>query len=292
MQCAICAGTNGTGHIFREMMFGTRSEFPYWECNSCGCLQIVAPPNDLSSYYPEDYYAFSQSANRWKTWYYKTHFIAPRLMRKIRRCSADIASVIEAAPKKGARILDVGCGGGRLVEILRNLGFDAHGIDPFAASSNEFVKNATLENVDGGWDLIMFHHSLEHRLDQVQTLQEARNKLKTGGTCLVRIPVATWAWQHYGRDWAQLDAPRHLIIHTPKSFWIAANSAGFATGRTIFDSNIFMLYASELYRRGIPLHGTEFREKFSAEEMRAFGRRADEFNRQGQGDQAAFIMRK
>ncbi len=151
-----------------------------------------------------------------------------------------------------------------MVETLRLMGFDAQGIDPFIKATKPYIRRAYLDEVQGGWDLIMFHHSFEYMPSHVEILRCARSKLSEGGKCLVRIPVVNWAWEHYGRDWAQLDVPRHLVIHTPRSFELAANAAGFHLERTIFDFNEFQFYASELYRRDLSLmarrQSTRFRE--------------------------------
>jgi hypothetical protein len=129
-----------------------------------------------------------------------------------------------------------------------------------------------------------------HGQKHVEMLRCVRSKLSAGGKCLVRIPAVSWAWEHYGRDWAQLDAPRHLVIHTPRSFQLTANAAGFQIERTIFHSNEFQFYASELYRRDLSLHGKEAVDAFSRSEIRKFRAQADNLNRQQLGDQAAFFM--
>ena len=41
------------------MMFGYRETFTYFQCNLCRCLQIAEMPQDMSRYYPQDYYSFS-----------------------------------------------------------------------------------------------------------------------------------------------------------------------------------------------------------------------------------------
>ena len=271
-------------------MFGMHKEFNYWECSVCGCLQIMVVPDNLEEYYPKNYYSFSTHEPIWKNWYYRSHFEAPALMSLIRRCPPDISSIIAARPKRGARILDVGCGGGRLVRTLRSFGYEAYGIDPFLKAELPYIRNALLTDVDDGWDLIMFHHSLEHSNNHAEMLRNARSKLALGGVCLVRMPVATWAWEHYGRDWVQLDAPRHLVIHTPKSFLLTAESAGFQTTRVIYDSNEFQFYASELYQRDIPLHQFDARKQLSRSEKRSFRAHADRLNREQIGDQAAFFL--
>jgi SAM-dependent methyltransferase len=272
------------------MMFGTRKEFIYWECLGCGCLQISVVPNNLGDYYPKNYYSFSIPEPAWKNWYYRAHFEFPALMRLLRRCPPDISSVIAANPKPGARILDVGCGGGQLVRTLRRFGYEAYGTDPFLKAKLPYLRNSLLEDIDDEWDLIMFHHSLEHMQNHAETLRCARSKLAPGGVCLVRIPVATWAWEHYGRDWVQLDAPRHFVIHTPKSFLLTAESAGFQTIRVIFDSNEFQFFASELYQRDIPLQDCNVSEQLSRSKKRGYRAHADRLNRDQLGDQAAFFL--
>jgi hypothetical protein len=44
-------------HQVREMFFGSREQFCYVECPSCGSLQIEQIPTDLSRFYPTNYYA-------------------------------------------------------------------------------------------------------------------------------------------------------------------------------------------------------------------------------------------
>lgn len=279
-------------------MFGTRDEFTYWECSTCGCLQIAEIPERLGDYYPRDYYSFALDLPAFDKWLYRVFFRAPSLAPLIRRASRDeffadqkFQAVVDAKPPRGARILDVGCGSGKLVTVLRNVGYDAVGVDPFLNAPSEYLRKTTFEETEGGWDLIMFHHSLEHMPDHVHVLRTAREKLAPGGKCLVRIPIAAWAWKHYGRDWVQLDAPRHLVIHSPKSFRRAAVLAGFEEPRIIFDSTVFQFYGSELYKRDIPLSQKDPEwAQLSPETLRRDAERATELNRLQQGDQAAFFL--
>jgi len=57
MSCRICGNDEGNKkYIAKEMMYGFRDEFEYMKCSNCGCLQLVNIPDDLSKYYPNDYY--------------------------------------------------------------------------------------------------------------------------------------------------------------------------------------------------------------------------------------------
>lgn len=298
MTCIICSATSGTGHVFREMMFGTRDQFEYWECSACGCLQLVNTPEQLGNYYPDGYYSFEMDLKPIDQFLYRVYFKAPQLANLIRRVRRNVyfadqkfQAVVEAKLKPGARVLDVGCGAGQLVTILRGLGFDAHGIDAFAKVETPFIRRSTLESEPGGWDLIMFHHSLEHMSDNVGVLRDAQEKLNPAGTCLVRIPLAAWAWKRYGKNWVQLDAPRHVTIHTPGSFRLAAEKAGFQVSKVIFDSTVFQFFGSEMYEKDIPLSKKEpERLGWTKEQSRVFSAQAEELNRQQMGDQASFYL--
>ena len=292
MECAFCGGTRGTDYVFREMKYGTRDKFNYWECLACGCLQIVTIPENMGTYYADDFFASTFRFGALELLFYRAYQMAPHLGKMIRPAPEAFQSVLDAGLSPGARILDVGCGGGKLVTVLRSLGYDAHGIDPFVREETGCVHRSYLQDVTAkDWDLIMFHHSLEHMSDHVHVLRLAREKLAPGGTCLVRIPVANWAWKNYRENWAQLDAPRHLIIHTPKSFKLAFEAAGFHASRIEFDSGPFQFYASELYQRDTPLAeaGAQVAGLGSAA-LRQMRVRSSELNRQQLGDQAAFFL--
>jgi hypothetical protein len=90
----------------------------------------------------------------------------------------------------------------------------------------------------------------------------------------------------------QLDPPRHLCVHTEKSFRLAAAQAGFRVARVIYDSWELQFWGSELYQKDIPLHTgqKELAQHFSSGELHNFRRRADELNTRGLGDQAIFFL--
>ena len=70
--CQICGNNvNNTLYIVREMMIGFRSEFKYFQCASCNCLQIEEVPHDMDKFYPFNYYSFSQNLLKKNTWFKK-----------------------------------------------------------------------------------------------------------------------------------------------------------------------------------------------------------------------------
>lgn len=291
-SCAVCESGEGNLHQVREMMLGTGAIFPYWECRRCGCISLSSVPEDPGKYYPSaTYYSFQEST--------------PSTLRKIRdrvslspvfyplACSrrTDLDVVRRVRLSKTMALLDVGCGNGRLVGDLREYGYNAVGVDPFIAEDviDRFgvrVWRKTLSRVDGNYNVILFRHALEHM--PIGSLRLARSRLKEGGVCVVCLPIVGWAWLHYKTNWSQLDAPRHLFLHTRKSLELLARNSGFRVERVVFDSNEFQFWASDAYSNDIYLKDAKRPSGFGLLKMRA---RAKLLNQRGMGDAAQFYLR-
>jgi len=323
--CRICGDRwDHPQFALREMMFGTREVFDYFQCRRCGCLQIDVVPADLSPYYPPEYYSFNPRAEAWDR--------KPPLRRMLEKWRvgnalfgrgyklARIAGQLVDLPKEvrevgpwlrqcgissfRARFLDVGCGTSSWwLDTLRALGFrKLCGVDPYI--SNDLEKDGIpilkrkLEEVSGEFDLVTFHHSLEHIPDQSATLAAARSILRKGGFCLVRLPVvSSAAWEEYGTDWVELDPPRHLYLHSQESMRLVTERAGFDLVDYVSDSTEFEFWGSEQYRRGQPLMAegsflrTPWQSDFTFRQMADFRKRAKELNRSGRGGRGCFFLK-
>jgi SAM-dependent methyltransferase len=314
-MCRICFHGEGNATFeAREMMFGSRERFTYVECAGCGCLQIARVPDDLSRHYPEGYYSFAGH----RPHRLKRHLKAARARQALGRTSLlgwvtvrlwgmpELASWLRPLHlDPDAAILDVGCGSGDLLLELSDLGFRRlTGVDPFIAHDLHYEEGVSvlrrpISEVEGSFDLVMFHHAFEHVANPGETLQEAARLLRPGGIALIRIPVAgTYAWRTYGADWVQLDAPRHLFLHTEDSMARLARDAGLTIDEIVYDSSAFQFWGSEQYRRDVPLadersHARDPKNSlFSREQIRQFEVRARELNAAGDGDQACFFLRR
>lgn len=307
MICEFCENTEAfVIHKAREMMLGTRDTFDYLECTNCGCVRISSVPHNLGDYYPPDKYYSLNSPVNWRAhvrrsvlkiallhdWLYRVSLMVRSFL------SAKLVKLLELEQCMKMRILDVGSGAALFVKDLRAVGFSrAMGVDPFIAVDiyddlGLVVKKGFLADLDDGWDRIIFIHSFEHIPDQVGTLRLVRAKLSASGVAIISMPIASWAWKHYGTDWVQLDAPRHLCLHTEQSFRIAASKAGFTITKVVYDSSAFQFFGSELYRRDVPWKDfpKNLRRYFSASELARFRQRAIELNDSGVGDQAVFFL--
>jgi SAM-dependent methyltransferase len=294
VSCKICESDSGIIHTAAEKMLGLGDQFHYFECGACGALSLMDPPSDWAPYYPADYYSFSASENSLKQrivdWFRVRNF--PVLSSAVKRWRP-FETLHSLSPlKKNDRVLDVGCGAGEVVQRLRLQGILAEGIDPFITEDVvrggvTVVRKAYLAEIVGQYDVILLSHSLEHMPNQLETLRLIRERLTRTGRAVIRIPIVNKAWQMYHENWTQLDAPRHLFIHTPSSLSKLAEQAGMSVVGTVYDSNELQFFSLG-YQQGLTLN--QCVAACSSAQRRVFRREARKLNKQGLGDTASFIL--
>lgn len=272
--CRICKNSEGnTVYVAREMMFGLKDEFKYFECKQCGCLQIEEFPAHMARYYPDHYYSFNDYDGKkfkgipglFNRMRYSSLIFGGNAVQKIAGTFSGINDFYifrGLGLTKNTRILDVGCGNGRsflypLAEIgfKQIMGCDPHLKSPITYPNGLQIKNSKIDELTGTWDIITYHHSFEHIDNPLENLQKVFQLLAPGGVCIIRIPTASsFAWQHYRTNWVQLDAPRHFFLHSVKSMQMLAATAGLELYQTVYDSHHFQFSGSENYVNNIPLH--------------------------------------
>jgi len=169
----------------------------------------------------------------------------------------------------GARVLDAGAGGGRLVAALAARGHDAYGIEPSARSRERAVaagldvRAETLgEHAARDLDAVVMWHVLEHLDDPLGALERVRGWLKPGGLVLLGVPNRESVQARMaGPGWLHFDAPRHRVHLTPRGLEALAHSAGFerpATHHMIWEHNPAGMWMAILTRMGmapgLPFH--------------------------------------
>jgi 2-polyprenyl-3-methyl-5-hydroxy-6-metoxy-1,4-benzoquinol methylase len=313
--CRICGNGDGNVlHLVREMMFGLRDEFRYIECGSCGCLQIEEHPQDLARYYPSEYYSF----DRVKTGLLRDYFQSVRVRHGVGRRtplgwvltrflgeSVVVPWVKVLKIKASDSILDVGSGQGRHLLELRAAGFrnvigvDAYIDSPITYANGVRILKKGLEGVTEQYDLVMLHHSFEHMADPAAELRHIERVVKPGGYALIRTPIVPcYAWKTYGVHWVQLDAPRHLFVHSLRSINVLLAKTSLRLMKVEYDSTALQFVGSEQYRENIPLWGAESyyvrpdASRFKTEDMRRFRALAGELNARGDGDSVCLYLQK
>jgi 2-polyprenyl-6-hydroxyphenyl methylase/3-demethylubiquinone-9 3-methyltransferase len=109
------------------------------------------------------------------------------------------ARLVPQAPRQGAILLDLACGGGLLAPLLagyRHLGVDlGHEATQIARAHGVTVVRAdvlALPFQDGCADVVVAGEILEHVLDLEQAVAEACRVLKPGGTFVCDTLADTW----------------------------------------------------------------------------------------------------
>jgi len=321
-ECRVCGNDkNNRIHTAREMMFGTRETFDYLECAVCGTIQIVEIP-DLRRHYPENYYSLASDEKL----YIETHLrrrIAARLAGNYFMKGKNLLGKYLAEKKEWlrfnfahslrepllgidfqSRILDFGCGDGKLLRNLYFYGFrNLTGADAFIEKDIFYpngikIYKRRLNEIATEFDLVMLHHSFEHLPDPLETLREIHRLLADEKFCLIRIPVANYAWEKYGINWVQFDAPRHLFLYTEKSLQILAEKSGFTVEKVVYDSEEFQFWASEYYAKDIAMNETDWfkldfeQSLFNKKQFDDWKAEAEKLNQEKRGDQACFYLRK
>jgi SAM-dependent methyltransferase len=134
------------------------------------------------------------------------------------------------------RVLDVGCGSGALLRILRDGGWDAVGVE----TSPEAVAEASKQNLEvslgelpdmsfehATFDAVIMKHSLEHTHDPAAVLREVAQILRPRGIAVIGVPnMASLEARAFGSCWRQIDAPRHLYHFTPVTLNLLLSKSG------------------------------------------------------------------
>lgn len=281
---------------------------------------ISSVPDNLGDYYPDHYYSFIgrtggvAKISRLRRWLRAKRSLymlygKDTIGRLISKIGQDYFPYqwrwfYHTNMRPASSILDVGCGSGTLLRTLRDNGFtNLHGVDPYIKNdiieSNLYIARGQIRDIQGEYDLVMFHHSLEHFPDNTDALSAAYSLCKPGGTVLIRIPVSDgYGWQTYREKWFALDAPRHLAIPSRIGLSELARKIGFEVVDIRSDSESVLFWGSELYVRGLPFIQPDGRqtasalEIFSRSEMDDFERRIKQLNDGNQGDLACITLRR
>lgn len=215
MKCYLC-------HNIMKPFF-RKNGYTIYECLTCG-LKTTDLSEDYESfvekYYSKGYYtgdpryaAYASYANdKWHILQNMKHFLS-----KIKKY------------KKGGKLLDVGCAMGYFVELAKNAGFDAYGLDAseFAAKKakarlNGRIQQGTIEEAkypEKSFDIITMFDVIEHLGDPARDLQKLLALLKDDGILMIATGnTESLAARVLKRRWTFYIPPQHLYFFTKNTF--------------------------------------------------------------------------
>lgn len=302
-NCPFCCSASVAERFeARELIVGTRESYAYCRCAPCGAVYIADATLDLKSLYPEEYLAFGDPSRR------SARALNDRIVALIDATRwTKILRTNRINLTKETRFADVGCGDPWLLRAMVKLGYkNLTGIDPYVPArvdtSGITMLRRTLDDMAvaqehaAEFDVVMFHHSLEHVPDPAASLRAASKVLAPNGVIFVRLPVVNEAWERYREAWWGICAPQHLSIPSERSMHALAERTGFTISGIVYDSTRMQFIVSEAHARN-----RSRAEAFPSSPLRKIAvaagtmhlwLRARRLNAQRRGDQAAFVLQR
>lgn len=115
-----------------------------------------------------------------------------------RRHLEEVAGIVERAMGRGP-VVEVGCGKGTFLGMMRDRGFEAIGFDPAYEGDSPHVVRACFEPSTGiRAESVVLRHVLEHIRDPVSFLEVIR-QANRGGRIYIEVPCFDWICAH--RAW-------------------------------------------------------------------------------------------
>ncbi len=210
------------------------------QCGGCGLPYMPEVPSEAAV---ETDFEWSESfaRERYERWMRNPWMRAWTALVTILRPSREsraLRVVRRFAP--GGRLLDVGCGDGRLAALAQKRGFDATGIElspKMAAKARWRLGDSRVilgrleacELPPGSFDVIVTVSFLEHEPAPGPALQRMLNLLRPGGVCVQKTPNYDSSLRKWlGRRWSGYRWPEHVQYFSPDTLTRLLESHGMS----------------------------------------------------------------
>lgn len=168
-------------------------------CRACGLVFVnpLPSPEELAAYYAEGgEFAHRRGlvgqatlAERREDGDRARPHISRRQAGKLRLLFEPVSDHLDVSnPPPGAKVLDYGCGPGRLLNRLQAVGWMTYGIEP--ATKSAFPRHQELEAPPGepAFLLVTLHHVLEHLRNPLAVLRTLSRSMLEGGILYLSVP--------------------------------------------------------------------------------------------------------
>lgn len=224
--CVLCS-PSPPGEAQWKATFPGGQTFAYVRCPGCGLVYLNPRPGreEILGYYNRDYYG--EGEKKFGAW-----IEAPRL------CFAENRArrIGRFLPRKG-RVLDVGCGQGTFLQLLRREGWEVQGTElaeePARRARQAGIPVFLGEIQEGQFgkgtlDLVTLWHVIEHLRDPAGILRRISPMVGKKGLVAISTPnVESVQARVFRERWFHLDAPRHLYLFSPETLARLMAQAGF-----------------------------------------------------------------
>lgn len=284
VNCAFCDKDDSLV-IFkgRDRRHKIGGEFNIVKCKTCGLVYINPRPktDEIKKFYPLDY-LFYKRINETKD---KQKFFGQILPHRLKRTLGLIKRKLKdfcvgsfhvefskiwylEGLKKGT-ILDIGCGRGEYLKMLKDSGWKVKGVD-----MNEQAAKQAMEYLEEGevwcgeltdcdfsqrsFDVISMYSAFEHIHNPSEMLCKIHNLLKDNGLLVIYLQnIDSLEFKIFGKYWYHLDIPRHLYDYSKRTLRALLLKNGFLITKILDDPdpNGIIYSLNWLFEdKGVPLH--------------------------------------
>lgn len=286
----------------RDRLWKREGEFQVVQCKSCGLMYTNPRPTQetIGYFYPQDYGPYQAFFIPHVEMFQCTEGLLPRVKNELKlqvlrnyygyqelepafrffdfaKLPGGIRKLILKISyfyfrrnyyripvwKDGGRALDLGCGNGAYLLLLKKIGWDVVGVDIAKEAARE-VEEADIPIFTGdlkelqletnSFHLITMWHVLEHLPSPVETLKEIKRLLRDNGFLFIEVPNGNSIVARIFRStWFAWDLPRHLYHFSPASITELLDRAGLSVVRIRYLSknNVVKSIGYWLENRGI-----------------------------------------
>ncbi|MBF0539447.1 MAG: class I SAM-dependent methyltransferase, partial [Nitrospirae bacterium] len=184
-------------------------------CTNCG-VGVTTPqpsPETLAALYETGAYR-AKGGKRFVFFVEAIVYLFRQLRkRKVKRYAS--------APGHCGKLLDVGCGRGLFLSVMKEDGWSVAGVEFDSATACNVSDAYNIECrwgeperwglADASFDVITINHVLEHVRNPIELINTCGRLLKDGGCLIVAVPNFSSLQARVGRGcWFHLDTPYHL----------------------------------------------------------------------------------
>lgn len=170
---------------------------------------VAAAPYESAEYFAHMYSATTEDSGPRQSRFDRAR---DRLMRRMVERHSPV-------PIEQARILDVGCGYGFLLDVFADAasthGVDIshHAVEQALARSSHDVHVANVEHglpFRGNLDVVLAINVIEHLSDPAAGIAHLRDALAPGGIVIAHLPTVTHWWTRRFYEWTYASDPTHI----------------------------------------------------------------------------------